>query len=217
MTWGKEGYEASVTSRCWSATPFDAGWDESAKYGEDLPASAELRAIFEEEAALGELPEWALEVIERMIGSMSTCGHYSFPRPLLQLVDAIGREECVEFVIAHYTADGGRKRLMSYYVYCLDAWLNDAPREVAAAELALRDSLGKDWPAILGDIYDALGERTAARELLVRRLIHRLRWWIKTLVWFDDKRDCWQLDVYGGDARGALRTRMAGDPRYVSA
>ena len=44
--WCKQEYDKSVTSRAWGATPYDAGWDESRRHGEDLPASAELRAIF---------------------------------------------------------------------------------------------------------------------------------------------------------------------------
>jgi hypothetical protein len=38
--------------------------------------------------------------------------------------------------------------------------------------------------------------------LLIRRLVHRLRWWIKALIWFDDRRDRFLLDVYAGDVRG---------------
>ncbi|MDY7011456.1 MAG: hypothetical protein SVV80_12010, partial [Planctomycetota bacterium] len=36
----------------------------------------------------------------------------------------------------------------------------------------------------------------------IRRLIHRLRWWVKSLIWPDDKRNRFMLDVYSGDIRG---------------
>jgi len=233
--WCKENYEKSVTSHAWGATPYDAGWDGSAKYGEDLPASTELRAIFDEEMALGAVPDWAVEIIRRMIGPLPMCGHYAFPKPLLQICEAIGGEKAAAFVCGCYTADAARKTLMSYYVYCLDAWRKHAPPDVAKAELAMRRclpllpplpprepsfpegshaeaaevaeeigtaQLGKDWPTILDAIYRTLGAPSPPKQAAIRRLVHRLRWWLKTLIWDDDRRDRFQLDVYSGDARG---------------
>jgi hypothetical protein len=220
--WSKEAYEASVTSRCWSSTPYDAGWDESKKHGEDLPASRELRAIFDEEMALDAVPDWAVEIIDRMIASaLPMCGHYAFPRPVLQVCEAIGEERCPEFVVGCYTAEPGRKVLMSYYVFCLDAWLKGAPLDVAKAELALRDDLGKDWGSIVEAVYATLGEPTDKKTLLMRRLIHRLRWWIKSLLWLEDRRDVFMLDVYSGDIRGheakwgAYGNSPFGDPYFA--
>ena len=209
-----------MTSRAWGATPYDAGWDGSQKYGEDLPASTELRAIFEEEMALGAVPPWAGDIIRRMICPLPMCGHYAFPLPLTEICEAIGREAAPAVVHGCYTADRGRKMLMSYHVYCLDAWLQGAPLDVARAELALRDRLGKDWPRIVAAVYQALGEASRAKKLAVRRLIHRLRWWIKTLIWDDDSRDQFQLDAFLGDARGdeahhsAYGNSPFGDPYF---
>lgn len=220
--WTKETYEASVTSRCWAGTPYDAGWEESGKHGEDLPASSELRAIVEEEMALATIPDWAQEILDRMInGPLPTCGHYTFPCPLIDARDAIRNEKCPDFVCGCYTADPERKTLMSYYVYCLDAWLKHAPLEAAAAELAMRDSLGKNWGEIVSAICGTLGEHWPNKELLVARLVHRLRWWIKTLIWPDDKRDRFMLDAYLGDARGneaewgAYGNSPFGDPYFA--
>lgn len=210
----EQAYRASVTSRCWSCTPWDAGGDE-------LQQFPEVKAVFGEETALGAVPAWAEEVVDRMIAQMPMCGHYSFPRPLLQICAAIGRQECPEFVCGHYTADPQRKRLMCYYVYCLDAWLKEAPLEVAKAELAARDDLGKDWAAIVEAVYAALGIPTEQKKLLVERLIHRERWWIKTLIWHDDRRDRHMLDVYSGDVRGdeadygAYGNSPFGDPYFA--
>ncbi|MFB0504092.1 MAG: hypothetical protein ACETWE_09680 [Candidatus Bathyarchaeia archaeon] len=219
--WCKENYEKSITSRAWAATPYDAGWEESKKYGIDLPSSLELRAIFEEEMALDSMPSWAVETIDRMIGPFPSCGHYTFPEPLLRICEAIREERCPEFVIGCYTAGPERKMLMSYYVYCLDAWLENAPLEVATAELAMRDDLGKDWSRIIAAIYRSLGSPSEHRMLLVRRLVHRLRWWIKTLISLDDKRDRYMLDVFSGDVRGeeakygAYGNSPFGDPYFV--
>ncbi len=213
--WTKEAYKASVTSRCWAATPYDAGWDGSEAHGEDLRSSAELRSIFCEEMALGAVPAWAVEIVDRMIAGIPTCGHYTFPRPLVQICQAIRDEKCPDLVFGCYTADPGRKTLMSYYVYCLDTWRKSAPLDVAAAELAMRDDLGKDWPRIVAAVYDALGARSEAKEVAVSRLIHRLRWWIKTLIWTDDRRERFMLDVYAGDVGGdAARFGCYGNPPY---
>lgn len=212
--WTKQAYESSVTSRCWSCTPWEAGWDQI----QQLP---EVKAVFAEETALGQVPQWAEEVVDRMIAQMPLCGHYSFPRPILQVCRAIGDRKCPDFVIGHYTAEPQRKRLMSYYVFCLDAWLKQAPLEVAKAELAMRDNLGRDWAAILEAVYKTLGTACEPKTLCVRRLIHRQRWWIKTLIWCDDRRDRFMLDVYSGDVRGdeanygAYGNSPFGDPYFV--
>lgn len=212
--WCNENYEKSVTSHAWTYTPYDAGWEESKKYGEDLPSSSELRAIFGEEMALGTVPDWAVEIIDRMIGPLPMCGHYTFPRPLLQTCEAIKSQKCPEFVIGCYTADSERKILMSYYVYCLDAWLKNAPLEVATAELAMRDNLGKDWPKIMAAVYNTLGNPSEEKVLLLKRLVHRLRWWIKTLIWADDRRDSYLLDVYLGDVRGNAKWGTYGNAPF---
>jgi hypothetical protein len=212
--WSRPNYEASLTSRCWAGTPYDAGWEGSVQYGEDLPASAELRAIFEEEMRLGDVPPWATGILDRMIGHVPTCGHYAFPRPLLQRCEAIGAQQCPPFVLGCYTADAGRKQLMSYCAFCMDAWLADAPLEAASAELAMRPDLGKDWPAICAAVYRTLGARSEPKSLAVERLIHRLRWWVKTLIWSDDRRDRFLPDAYLGDARGQSDVGDYGNPPF---
>lgn len=213
--WCKENYEKSVTSRAWSYTPHDP-----VQYGENLPSSPELKAIFEEEMNLSSVPSWAEEIIDRMMGPPA-CGHYTFPQPLLQICKAIKDEKCPDFVLGCYTADSKRKKLMSYYVYCLDAWLKNAPLKVSTAELGMRDDLGKDWSEIITKIYNILGSRSKQKTLLIKRLIHRLRWWIKTLIWFNDKRNRYMLDTYMGDARGdeekwgAYGNSPFGDPYFA--
>lgn len=78
-----------------------------------------------------------------------------------------------------------------------------------------RDQLGRDWEAIAAAIYRTLGKRSEIKGIVVERLIHRLRWWIKSLIWFDDKRDRFLLDVYAGDIRGdEERWGAYGNPPY---
>lgn len=211
--WCKENYEKSITSRAWSYSPYDVDW-------RDLPSSPELRVIFEEEMAVGTVPNWAVEIVDRMIGPPQ-CGHYTFPHPILQICEAIREEKCPEFVCGCYTADSERKILMSYYVFCLDAWLKKVPLKIATTELAMRDSLGKDWSKIIAAVYNSLSAPSQQKVLLIRRLVHRVRWWIKTLIWFDDKRNRYLLDVYSGDVRGdevkwgAYGNSPFGDPYFV--
>ncbi len=214
MDWNAESFAQSHTASAWACTPYSAGWDGSAQHGEDLPASAELRAIFDQETAMGEPPAWALDIIRRMIDPMSMCGHASFPAPLNQIFCAIGEERAPSFVLGCYTAPPERKRRMLSVVYCLDAWLQDAPLEAAQAELRLRrDDMCLDLPAIVANAYGALGERTEVKSLLTEHLVSRLRWWVKTLTWFDDKRDMFQLDAYAGDVRGSGDTY--GNPPFA--
>jgi len=58
------------------------------------------------------------------------CGHYTFPRTIVEICRAIRNEKCPDFVINCYTAERARKVLMSYYVCCLDAWRHDAPLDL---------------------------------------------------------------------------------------
>ena len=216
--WCKENYESSVTGSVWLYTPYSAGWDKSNKHGEVLSSSSELKAIFMEEIALGVVSHWAKEIVERMLRPLPMCGHYTFPMPLLQICEAIREKRCPEFVIGCYTADSKRKLLMSNYVFCLNAWLKNAPLEIAKSELELRDSFGKDWSKIVTAIYNALGVPSQKKRLLLERLLHRLRWWLKTLIWFDDKRNKYMLDIYSGDVRGDEENYgnpPFGDPYFV--
>ena len=142
------------------------------------------------------------------------CGHYTFPRPILQACEAIGQECCPKFVVGCYTADSSRKALASHYVYCLDAWLQQAPLAAASAELGGHRVRDRDWSRIVAEIHETLGEQTEARVLLVRRLVHRLRWWIKTLIWEDDRRDRFEMDAYLGDTRGSAEWGDYGNPGF---
>ena len=125
---------------------------------------------------LGDVPEWAVTVLDRMNTPLNTRGHATFPRPLLEICEAIDRERPPEFVTGCYTAPPERKLRMAMVVYCLDVWLKEAPLGVAKAELALRDNMGQAWPEIVGNVYDTLGDGTPHNRGVAERLIHRLRW-----------------------------------------
>lgn len=188
LPWSKQVYETSVSSRCWDYTPYSAGWDKSRDYGADLSADMELAAIVAMERELPEVPGWAEEIVRRGF-RLPGCPHYAFPRAFLDAVDAIGQEYCPTILHGCYTAEGRRKRRMADYMACLEAWLGDRDAQTAARQM-LEGERGDDvdWGRVCADLWGVLGERTRVKRLLVERLVHRQRWWTKTLIWDDQPR-----------------------------
>ncbi len=213
--WSREAWDA-----CVSAKAFNSDWWMELSPEKAPELWAEHRSIFEEEQSIPEIPDWAVEIVVRMM-RLPMCGYYAYPDNVNQIIDAIAAEQCPDVVMRCYTVDPDRKILLSYYVYCLDAWLKDAPLPVAVAELNQRDDLGKDWSRIAEGIFETLGEKNELKLIALERLIHRLRWWIKSLIWADDKRDRFLLDVYSGDIRGDEKKWSAygnspyGDPYFA--
>ena len=203
VEWSKQAWEASVSSRCWWYTPYDAGWDGCKQYDGDIEGDDELRQIVAMERELGGVPDWARQVVERCFNYLPPCGHYLFPQPYLEALDAVGSETPPAFLHTCYTAERTRKERAQDDCLCLDAWLAGAGPEDAARELAARKRPGPDWTAVCGDLWQVLGERGELKELLVERVLHRYRWWIKSLVWDDDARDRFGRDQYLGDIAGS--------------
>jgi len=86
IKWCRETYEQSVSSRCWTFTPYDDGW------GPALSADGELREIVEVERSLGEVPSWARDIAEGAVRLPPFCPHHAFPQPYLEVLDAIGSQ-----------------------------------------------------------------------------------------------------------------------------
>ena len=214
-SWSREAWDSSTSARA-----YNPDWWDSLTPEKEPELWAEMRSIFEEEKAISDIPGWASDIVVRMM-ELPMCGYYAYPDNVTQVIDAIAAKQCPDVVMRCYTVDPGRKALLSYYVYCLDAWLKDAPLSSVVAELSLRDQLGKNWEEIASAIYRTLGEKREIRKVAVERLIHRLRWWIKSLIWSDDKRDRFLLDVYSGDIRGdeenwgAYGNSPYGDPYFA--
>ena len=203
LEWSKEMYENSVSSRCWWFTPYDAGWDGCREHGADISTDDELRGIVAMERELGDVPDWASLIVETSINFLPPCGHHLFPLAFLEAASAIGSETPPAFIHSCYTAERGRKERMLDYIFCLDAWLAGAGPEEAARELVLRRRDVADWPEVCSALWEILGRRNETKELRVERMIHRQRWWVKTLVWDDDSRDAFGRDRYLGDVRGS--------------
>jgi hypothetical protein len=203
----KESWEASVSSRCWSCTPYDQGWDRCP----ELRADRELAQIVEMERHLESVPEWAGQVVERVIQPFPPCGHYRFPLPFLEAVSAIGGAHLPELVHGCFTVDPERKRQLQDYILCLDAWLAGAGPDAPAAELMRRGARKNDWHAVCRDFWDLLGECTGVKELLVERLILLLRRWVKFAAWDDEGGSSFGRDQFLGtglDDASAPRVAM---------
>ncbi len=155
------------------------------------------------EQGLDDVPAWAREIAEGAVRFVPFCPHAAFPRPFLEVLDAVGREAPPAFIHGCYTADAARKRRLSDYVLCLDAWLAGAAPEDAARELEARGTPGVDWPAVCRSVHEILCAHDEVKDLLVARLLHRQRWWLRTLTWDDDARDRWCRDQYLGDVAGS--------------
>lgn len=184
--WTKDIYENSVSSRCWWFTPYDAGWDESHKYGQDMRSDDELAQIVAMEQTLGGVPHWAQRIVERCINFLPPCGHYLFPRPYMEVVRAIGAQTSPVLVHGCFTVEQERKERMMDYALCLDAWLAGADSEAPARELMARARSSVNWHTVCAELWEVLGEHTETKELLVERTLHQTRWWIKSWAGDDD-------------------------------
>ena len=218
FAWSRQVYEASISSRCWWYTAYSAGWDKSHEYGHDLRTDDELQEIVRMEGETAPIPNWAQEIVTRAINFVPPCGHYRFPLPYLDLIAAIGDETPPRFLCGCYTAEAGRKRRMTDYLLLLDAWLAGAGPGDAARELRLRQHDGLDWQSICDTCWEVLGERNEGKELLIERVLHRQRWWLKSLTWCDDHRDVFGRDAYLGDVRvthESYGNPPSGDPFFT--
>lgn len=195
--WSKEAYLGSISSRCWAYTPYDQGWDRCL----DLQHDKALQVLLAQEKRLDPIPRWAQDIVERSINYPPFCPHWAFPSPYQDVLDAIGKQTPQTFVHGCYTASRERKERMLDYVFCLDAWLSGAEPRQAAIELSTRSKVDINWQQICAALWEVLGERTVIKELLLHRITHRQRWWIKSLVWDDDHRNLYCCDQFLGDTQ----------------
>jgi len=166
------------------------------------------------EYALGGVPEWAERVVEGPIRHVAPCGHYLFPDSYLQAVEAIGSGAAPRLVHTCFTVERRRKERMSDYALCFDAWLVGAKPSAVASELAAREPEGVRWHAVCTGLWHVLGERTELKELLVERVLHQTRWWLKATVWDDDLGTVFYRDHYLGDCHEDASLAAAnGNPR----
>lgn len=193
--WSQETYESSVSGKCWQFTPYQDGWNKCRALREDQ----ELQNAVHLEGLISPVPDWAVEVVERSINFPPFCPHAAFPRPYLEIVAAIVEEKAPAFLHSCYTVDPVRKKRMVDYIFCLDTWLAGVDPAQVSMVLMARGTPGVNWVRVCEQLWQILGLRTTLKKLLVARLIHRQRWWVKSLVWDGDARDQFLQDQYLGD------------------
>jgi hypothetical protein len=191
-------YQASYSSRCWSYTPLDQPW---ARIAAMVHADGELCAVVEQEEKLGPVPEWAQQIVVRCINCVPPCGHYTFPRPQLQVLDAIGSAAPPAFFLGCYTVDPARKAQLQDVCLCLDAWLADADPADVARELQWRSERKIDWAKVCADLWQILGQHEEWKELMVQRIVFALRADVKQSPWEDDRGDKHGRDQFLGSIR----------------
>jgi hypothetical protein len=197
----KELYELSISSKCWAFTSYGEGWENCSSLRNDT----ELMELVQQEYSLKPLPTWADEMVQK-INYLPFCPHASFPLPYLKILDAIGSETIPTFNYGCYTADSARKERMTDYIFCMDAWCAGADEHQAVSGLLLHGAKHVNWQKVCADLWSILGEHSELKHLLISRILHRERWWVKTLIWDDDPGSVRMRDQYLGE--------IAVDPIY---
>ncbi len=173
----------------------DEGWDHCVF----IRTETEMRALAAMEQAIDPMPAWAREIAEGAISFPPFCPHWSFPKPYLEIVAAIGHEQPPAFLHGCYTASRSRKDLLQDYLRCLDAWLSGCTASQAAQSIRAGAVGHPVWPQVCDSLWSVLGSHTAVKDLLIARILHRQRWWLQSLIWDDDAGDVYCQDQYLGD------------------
>ncbi|MBN1917606.1 MAG: hypothetical protein JW889_06825 [Verrucomicrobia bacterium] len=176
MTWDRTTYEASLTSRCFSWTPF-CEWE--ARWGDRcLKDDLHVRRLVELEQAASPIPLWA-QMVCRQIDAMPPCG-WAIPQHVEAVCTNIGRQDAEACIPPRcYSLGPERLELMARIAVLLDGWVKGLDPDEVAAGLEQLDGHGRPWWCLVHDVWGVLGERQARRVLLARRLLARLRFWLR--------------------------------------
>ncbi len=173
--WNRKRYEASVMRTCFVATPYG---DTSAADRPALQNDPQMHRLLELEASLAPLPDWA-RGIAGQIARLSPLG-WAMPHCVEAICQNIGAGDPeADRPSACYHIGPHRLQLMTDYAICLDGWLKGLSPETIAARTS-ETSLGwRDWEFIARRIHDALGVPDGHKAVLVRRLLAKLRFWLR--------------------------------------
>ncbi len=203
--WNREAFEASITRACFSSTPYDVGWEGDPKGEIDggvLQSDQQMRRLLEMETALRPMPQWA-HAIARQVAGLPPCG-WCFPRYVEAVCINIGCGD-PEAAAPHGCYDVGPRRmaLLANFAVCLDGWLKGIAADVVAVELRQHTTVnGRDWGRFARQVHTVLGEPKPARVLLVRRLLARLRFWLRAPLGTARPDENWRLGYFYTNAMG---------------
>ena len=173
--WNRKHYDVSVARTCFVSTPYgdDPGADRPAPQNDP-----EMQRLLEIEASLDPLPNWALE-IARQIARLSPFG-WAMPHCIEAICQNIGAGDPeAAKPSACYHIGPHRLQLMTDYAICLEGWLKGLSPETIAARTSERSLGWRDWEFIARRIHEALGETGGNKAVLVRRLLAKLRFWLR--------------------------------------
>lgn len=189
--WNQENFEASLTRTCFSSTPYDEGWGN-----EGLRGDAEMRRLLELECTVQPVRGWVRRVV-RQIEEFPPCG-WCFPQYVETVCKGIGAGAAWGAWPAPkcYTVGPDRLSLMARYAVCLDGWVKRVPWETVAGDLDRQVADGRDWYSIASKIWEVLGTPSSLRMLLVRRLLARLRFWLRAPFEPLKPDDNWRLGYF---------------------
>ena len=179
--WCRENYENSFTRDCFSFTPFcgSVGWE--ATWGDGGPAlkdDPQIRRLIELEYAVRPVPLWAQRVA-RQIDEFPPCGA-AFPQSVEAVCTNIGRRDAEALKTWRcYTPGPNRLDMLSRVALLLDGWLKGLPPDRVSMALGRGGSSALDWPGVTDAVWAALGPHEPRRCLLIRRLLERLRFWLR--------------------------------------
>lgn len=181
LTWTKDTYEASNTRACFSSTPYDTGWDGAPQWGIDgaqLRNDPEMQTLLVLEGDIAPL-SGRTRKIAGQVEQMPPCG-WAFPQIVEAICANIGADDAGAMLPgACYCVGQERLDLLARYACCLDGWVKGATPARIAAQVRLSASGDRDWSMIAENISQVLGARSDAKELLTRRLLLRLRFWLR--------------------------------------
>lgn len=196
--WDRDNFERSITRTCFSSTPYDAGWDGAEQWdinGTVLQHDDEMRRLLELEWEIRPVPVWG-QKIARQIEEMPPCG-WSFPQHVEAVCTNIGSgDAAAAFPSRCYVVGPDRLQLMADYAVCVDGWIKNISSLQVGASLQQNAFDSRDWVGIAAAVWEVLGEPSPPRVLLARRLLQRLRFWLRAPYAPLKADDNWRLGYF---------------------
>jgi len=146
-----EGH-GKITPMMWNFTRFDGDVDFDAEIGEILAL----------EEAIGNIPEWAVDVAVQ-IDALPHCGQINFPEPIFAIFRGIGKEHPDTSFMFCFEASSETKDRVKCYAEILAGWYQGKTEDAALS----------DWPdakEFITKTYASLGTQTELKRRLVEHI-----------------------------------------------
>jgi len=173
--WNNKKYQASLTSQCLQP-PKEAELQELDT--EYVKKDAEILFLLKQESSLAPLPDWARQIVHQ-VAVLPAMG-WAMPHCIEAICQNIGVGDPERASpSARYRIGPHRLGILADYAICLEGWLKEHSPETISARTS-ENSLGwRDWEFIARRIRNALGAPEGNKTLLVRRLLARMKFWLR--------------------------------------